>query len=184
MESNKVELYSQSGKSFFMEGCCGQDASNIGVLTPGYIITKDGKFVSVGKNNGHDDVFSQYLMHYFDGQDKYYGSTAAASVLSELDHVVYFGIRESDVGYSYANSQNGILDGKEYGVIVLPKSMQLSQEQKRALKLLVSTNRRSYPGARPKLDLTYGEIISGLTLEESDFNNLINSNQEDIHRMV
>lgn len=144
--------------SFDMEVC---EPDDVSVLAEGYIITVDGSFLPIGKDD-HAVAFSQYLKKYLEKESYYRDSTDAAYELCALGNVVYFGIRLGDRAVD-ANFNSG------YGVLILPEA--LSDFQEDSIACLLRTNKSIF-GKRKKLELKiayFSKFADGTPLNEDDF---------------
>ena len=74
----------------------------LSVLTGGYIITKDGKFIDVKDAENHSDIFTSYLRKYLEDDNHNIVDTLIGSKeLTSLNHIVYLVVKESDIKESY-----------------------------------------------------------------------------------
>lgn len=159
-KENKVELYSKSGKVFYMQGDEGLSNENIRISAAGYIITKDGKFVVVPEKVDHSQILTDYIVNYLDmnlSSDQplpSFESSDGAKMLNQEEHIVYFGIRQTDFAFADAVENRGC--------ILLPQLEKITQEQKEALGLLMSTNRSVF-GTGNLFDIDFGSLSDNMS---------------------
>lgn len=157
---DKIELTGKNGTTFFMNGYDNPDY--ISVYGAGYIITQNGLIVAVKDGEDHDQVFSEYLKKFLEIKTPYYRqSTEAAKILTELNNIVYYGIKVKDI----RNMKNG--DNSGYSVICLPKFENITLEQKQVISKLLSTNISRISGNR-LLEVNFGNIVTGKSYREED----------------
>lgn len=146
------ELKSINGNKFLFRT---QKSETISVLSAGYIITPDGHFVNVKDHEDHGDIFSQYLSKYL---EEYISlqSMEAATRLTELDHIVYYGIKVNDMKYIYGNQRSST---SGFGVLIFPNDLtHVSVEQKKACIDLIETNKSIF-GYGERIELKFHQII-------------------------
>lgn len=148
----------------------------VSVLDPGYAITPDGNFIPVAKNEDHNIVFSNYINKYLDKKvAEVYQSTESMLALVQINHIVYYGLRMSDLGTIYNNGGN--IEG--LGLLILPENYQetMSKEQRESVKILLDSNKSIF-GGREKMKVEIHETVYGEEIDEEEFKTFLESSQE------
>lgn len=132
-----------------------EELSFVSVLSAGYAINPEGNFILIKDNEDHSTIFSDYLNKYLDNQVvKTYESTNAMVELIKLNHVIYFGVKPSDI----AKGEGGLSEGLCF--IVLPEDYKniLTEQQKESIRILINTNQSIF-GDREKVSLKIYETF-------------------------
>lgn len=172
------EIKSLSGETFKFRI---EERAYISVLEAGYAITPDGEFIPVKDSEDHRDIYSVYLDHYLGDENRYLvneileipkdvnvklslESMEAMTVLTKLNHIVYFGVKISDVKTILNNGNN---DG--FGVLILPDNYEssLTEEQKQSLLDLLATNRSIFGGGK-KIEVQIHQIKNDLKITDDE----------------
>lgn len=126
-----------TGKEFSFKT---EDKDNISVLCPGYVITPDGEFVDIKDNEDHSSVFTDYLKEYLEEPNQtYLDIIRGIRLLTELNHIVYLGVRPEDVN-RFLNAQP-----TDMGYIILPDdSEKITPEQAQSCLNLIETNKSKF----------------------------------------
>lgn len=138
----------------------------VSVLEPGYVITPDGEFILVSKGIEHGAIFSDYINAYLDSQTKIAANNDAMIALTEINHIVYYGLRMRDVVdiYNKGGNEEGV------GIIILPENYQevMSDSQKESLKILLASNKSLF-GNYEKMFIRVRETVYGSDLSMEEF---------------
>lgn len=129
------------------------ESNFISPLEGGYIITPSGEFIPVKDDEDHSTVFSDYLSKYL---EKYINlqTIEAAIMLGENNHIVYMGIKTSDM--RDVNRRNGTCEG--FGILIFPKNIRgITPEQKESCGLLIASNKSIF-GNREKIPMQYHSL--------------------------
>ena len=148
----------------------------VSVLEPGYVITPNGNFIPVGKNEDHNIVFSDYINKYLDKKIvEIYQSTESMLALVKINHIVYYGLRMNDLGTIYNNGGN--IEG--LGLLILPENYQetMTEEQKESVKVLLDSNTSIFSN-REKMKVEIHETVYGEEINKEEFQNFLESSQE------
>lgn len=146
------EYLSINGNSFLYRNT---EIEWISPLEGGYIITPDGYFIPVKDSDDHSTIFSEYLTKYLEKRINL-NTIEATIMLTKNNHIVYMGIKMSDMKDVYAH--NGTCEG--FGILIFPNDINsLSKEQKEACSSLIAINRRVF-GNGEKIPMQYHSISS------------------------
>jgi len=92
----KTEFLNIYGEPFLFQGK--QEDDNVHVLQTGYIVSPDGKVVLIDDTDDHLTIFSEYISHYFNGENKKnYELYTAMLELADNDHIIYAGPKIQNV---------------------------------------------------------------------------------------
>ncbi|MBR2587608.1 MAG: hypothetical protein IKF82_04185 [Bacilli bacterium] len=143
----------KNGKSFSMVT---SEDSDLSVLEPGYIITRDGQFIPVSYTEDHADVFTQYINKY-NCDNKYYSTSEGLKFLVGHGNVVYLGCRLKN---------NNDIRG-EFVLVIPDEEIGVSEEQIEALRKFKATNVSAWSNS-PKVYLkwTYYDDSTATKVEE------------------
>ena len=128
-----------------------EEKSYVSVLTGGYIITSDGKFVDVKDAENHSDIFTSYLRKFLEDDSHNIVDTLIGSKeLTLLNHIVHRGIKESDVKESYGNGSSA-----DNVVLLFPSNSEdITKEAAESCLHLISTNKSIF-GNYEKVHINY-----------------------------
>lgn len=165
-DSTKVILQTCHGNPFLFDG---EQRSFIDVRTGGYIITPDGQFVPVRDRCDHGDVFSLYLTNYLESDQLIQENSIDAAIhLSDLGHIVYFGLKLNDISVQNSTPDGSYASSPEhgYGVLIFPQDLDcISREQSNGTLDLLETNHGRWSD-EPLFNLTFSRRHKELTLED------------------
>ena len=156
------------------------DVSNlidITVLAAGYIITPDGEFIGIEDDEDHGDKFSCYLREYLK-DNRFVGLITfdAALYLTQLGHIVYFGIKMEDMSGVYFQKSGST---KGLAVLYLPDDLDvITSEQKQAVVKLLNTNKPIF-GNHPIIELVFYTIGNLNPISEEELREFCNCFKED-----
>lgn len=185
-EKHLITVFDVNGNPFQMIGA---SYPEINALEGGYIITPDGKFITVRDFQEHDDVFSLYINYYKGTPEstEQWGSYECTKMLNDMKHIVYFGVktRYTTEIVTGKEAQNYLKDArisniaKGYGVLSFPKDRDITNEQKLATQLLLFTNdRQTGEKASKVLDISYGNMEENIVYDHRDMLNVFQPKEE------
>ena len=121
---------------------------NPSVLAAGYILTPDGKFLTISDQDDHSNVFTLYLNAFLHNQ-LYYDIFTGGKTLTEHNHIVYCGLKPQD----FRNSEIKVYKD----LMLFPKDLEQCHLNllKSALQLL-QTNRSIFGGEKIPIDCHFG----------------------------
>lgn len=162
MEQEEI-LHTISGKEFKFRI---QDRDNINVMSAGYIITPNGEFVDIKDNENHEDIFSKYINNYLENTISVkYSLFRAIQILLSYNHIIYYGIKETNLKNLYSN----LGEGNGYAYMFLPDSLDdLENDQKECCTKLLSTNRSLF-GNYDKINLKIEQFNKEKNLTAEEF---------------
>ena len=147
------------GKTFYVGG--DKEGKFISVLAPGYIILKDGSFVTVGSNHGQG--LTDFYVNYHGVKERKRLTTQDAIIaLAQDGLVVYLGTCRN-----YVNSVTDL------GFAILYLVDELTDEQKDACQKLLNTNRKVLNPNEKRLKIEYGNGINLGPLTEYEVRNTL-----------
>ena len=145
-----AELKTINGNTFEFRT---EEKDFVSVLTGGYIITKDGKFIDVKDAENHSDIFTSYLRKYLEDDNHNIVDTLIGSKeLTSLNHIVYLVVKESDIKESYGLGSGTSADDV---VLLFPSnSEEITKEAAESCLHLISTNKSIF-GNYEKVHINY-----------------------------
>ncbi|HIQ94720.1 TPA: hypothetical protein IAB29_06275 [Candidatus Ventrenecus stercoripullorum] len=118
------------------------------VLAAGYILTPEGKFLTISDCDDHSNIFTLYLNAFFNNQ-LYYDIITGGKALIENNHIVYCGLKPQD----FRNSEIKVYKG----LMLFPKDLdKCSLELLKSTLQLLQTNRSIFGGEKIPIDCHFG----------------------------
>lgn len=118
------------------------------VLAAGYILTPEGKFLTISDCDDHSNIFTLYLNAFFNNQ-LYYDIITGGKALIENNHIVYCGLKPQD----FRNSEIKVYKGL---MLFLKDLDKCSLELLKSTLQLLQTNRSIFGGEKIPIDCHFG----------------------------
>ncbi len=141
----------------------------ISSLSAGYIILPTGEIIEVKDDEDHASKFSNYLNNYFCRKElKYLDILEASRELTNINCIVYLGIRTEDIKTS--------LVGLGYGIFILPNNYEenITIGQKNACLKIIESNKSLF-GDYEKMDLQFQKIGEKESILRDEFMDILQS---------
>lgn len=143
--------------------------NEISILNAGYIITPAGDFIEVKDSDSHNIIFLNYLNKYLNTKlSSKLDVLEASKELTNLNHIVYLGIKTEDIKQTYSNKNS---PGGGFAIFILPNAYEstITSEQKESCLQLISTNKSLF-GNYNKIEFQVYKIDEE---DEIDLNNFM-----------